>query len=61
MDKKRLIAFIIGAILVIGMTVSFYLQGEKPEDNIRTVTKDSKQFKEEFESLNGKTDINDEK
>lgn len=58
MDKKRIIGIILGVLLVLAMSLKFYLDYKDNKDNEtkepeRVATEDGKKFKSEYESLNG--------
>ncbi len=64
MDKKRIIALVIGVALVLAVGLKFYLdsrdEDEEPKVEERLATESSKEFKKQYESLNG-TKNSDEK
>ncbi len=64
MDKKRILGLILGVILVLALGFKIYLdykENKKDEQKIeeREATKDSKAFKEQYESLNGTKNSSD--
>ena len=65
MDKKRIIGIILGVVLVCVIGLKFYLDyhdNDKPEEEKvteRSATADSKEFKNQYESLNGTKNSSD--
>ena len=59
MDKKRVIALIVGVILVLAVSFKFYLDSKDQPEEGRIATADSKEFKKQYESLNNTKNSND--
>ncbi len=66
MDKKRIIGLIVGVVLVLAIGTKFYLDyqdrnddKDKTEEKERVATESSKEFKKQYESLNGTTNDSD--
>lgn len=66
MDKKRIIGLIVGIVLVLAIGLKFYLDyqdrnddKDKTEEKERVATESSKEFKKQYESLNGTTNDSD--
>ncbi len=64
MDKRRIIGIVIAVVLILGISLKFYMdyKDDKDETKIeeREATADSKKFKEQYESLNGSKNSNDQ-